>query len=188
MQGLANILPAATAEPQGGLVTRAQPSLRDLIPSLQVPSGTVRAGLGQAPQNLNMMNMPAGGGMITRQNPDGSIDHYWANPAGQTGHDLADLVPSPSRMDTGMMDNAQDAPGLRDVARSIRAKAGQTPTAGINPGVMPLKNMSLSDFARLKRRKKPKKRFNPGQTGVEMKTFRERPGRLSQHVPGGLWG
>jgi len=190
VQGPANILPAAVAETQRGLVTGGQSALKDIVQSMRVVPGTVQEGLGQSPEDLNMLNMPTGGGMITRRNPDGSTEHYWTNPAGQTGRALADVVP-PSRMDTAMWDGAQEnqSPGLQEAVLSIMAEAGQTPAAGVNPGgIMPIKNVSLKDIARFGKRKKTKKRFIPGQSGVEMKPPRERPGRLSQHVLGGLWG
>jgi hypothetical protein len=115
------------------------PSLRDVVPSMRVSPGTVREGLNQSPQDLNMTNMPMGGGMITRRNPDESTDYYWTNAAGQTGRErrmpgsgqvLADVVP-PSRMDTEMWDGAREngSPGLREVVRSIMAENGQTPPA-----------------------------------------------------------
>lgn len=136
------------------------PSLREMAPSMRVSPGPVREGLNQAPQNLDMMNMPIGGGMITRRNPDESTDYYWTNAAGQTGRErrmpgtgqaLADVVP-PSRMDTGMWDGAREngSPGLREMVLSIMAENGQTPPAPAKQQTVRKKIVSLSNAVKKK--------------------------------------
>lgn len=163
-------LPAVAAQAQapvmGAAPQRTTPVLRDAVPTMAVPPGTVREGLGQAPDTLDMTNMPQGGGMITKQNPDGSTAYYWANDTGQIGRERVPLggdgqppvVPGTAQApDLGnesphMWDMT---PVLRDVVRSIMAEAGQKRAATPKQPVKKEKKVvSVKDAARKRIRQK----------------------------------
>jgi len=148
--------PAPTALGGEKLPMAPTPALRDVAPSMRVPPGTVQEGLGMQPGELNMMNMPQGGGMITV--PEGGRakpGYYWANAAGQMGHEArmehgADYAAPPggAPTETRMVPPVNYEPSLREAVPIPIARPGQTLEA-IRPGPAGVENASLQTLARV---------------------------------------
>lgn len=136
--------PAQTSATPAPVAAAQTPSLREVVPSA-VPDGPV-------PANLNMMNMPSGAGMITRRNPDGSMEYLTTGLPG--GAPVVEASTLPGKTD--------EPAGLREVVQSVMAATGQTPPAATKPPAgKKNKIASLKDVSRAKKGKKA-----VGDTGI----------------------